>query len=947
VAAGRVNSDGHGEAGSGLDQLQYPEGLRIASDGSLVIADQGNHRIVSWAPGATEGTVVAGFGNGGGGSKRYQLYSPRQVDVTDGELVVADAGNHRIVRWGEAGSSIDEGAFSRTTAAVFAGGNGAGSTLSQLNRPSGITEYEGSIYISDQNHRVLRWEPGATAGSIAAGSNGEGNSLAQLSKPRGIVVVKDELFIADAGNSRVVRWRLNGKRGAIVAGFGTSGNQLHQLSSANAVYVEDESIYVVDTGNHRVIHWSLVGDLTTCTLGAPAGRGVLHDCSGTGFNETCSAFCSSEWSGPSADFICEAGGIFIGESPTCNPPTPAPTPTPTVHARAGENACELDPSIDPENLCVVDQNGHASVDHDSQTAPQVSLTIAAKGTSHIDHEKNSHGATIGDIIDERATDSRYRISCPQAAGEKTVRFTVTRPKEISAFGAEWLMLFPKDSWRNLTCEFEPWTYNAFGSKIPLFREVSNELADDAADSDSMAVYMEVSKRGDFEVRYGNPNLLFEGNWLASEFRSSLLRVGSPWSDCGAAEGDAEDARTLGAILPALYGHPFLDGGEAKYAKLISDLTNIPNVKVYVVLEVFHAGKNDWTSSAHSYGSCYKVGNACPERHFVCKPEYCEIDRFAKIIADLKAASPSVYVLGSVGTTTSFREYTEAGLEVDGAYFSDPEAVRRSLRVAGEVPFSVVVLGTPLFDFDAVEKADVFVTFAGNESDLGAWTPYSWYPDQEPTKFAAVVAQAADVATTTSAMLDRGYGYVFVTSEMHFSTPPTETAAVLDTLASHQSRRLQALPPSGNRDKFGWGCDDTLLECRPVCFKTRGRVTTRVADARCGDLTRDECSCKCYFDAEWRCAGSSVVCSVRESGTFARRTVGDGACTSRGTDKPTYEALTRTGVCEPLPTERGSSPPVSCEESPPNTVRPRPRPTLLEDASAAFALPMAALLAMFI
>jgi sugar lactone lactonase YvrE len=946
LAAGRLDSNGHGQAGSSMDQLYHPQGLRIASDGSLVIADMNNHRIVSWAPGATEGTFTAGFGNGGSGSQRYKLASPRHVDVTNGELLIADTGNHRIMRWSETAAAVDQGGFSRPDASVFAGGNGAGSALSQLDRPSGITQYEGSIYISDQNHRVMRWEPGETAGSIAAGFNGAGNSLAQLSSPRGLVVVKGELYIADEGNSRVLRWSPGATQGVLLAGFNGHGNEQHQLNSPRGVYADEEAIHVVDTGNHRVMRWSLVDDLTTCTLGAPMGRGVLHDCSGTTFNESCSAFCSSEWSGAVTEFVCEAGGIFYGEDPTCNPPTPAPTPSPTIHARAGENACELDASIDPENLCVVDQNGHASVDHDSQSDPQLSLTITAKGASHLDFEGALHGATSGDIIDERATDSRYVIACPQAAGEKTVKFTVSRPKEISAFGAEWLMLFPKDSWRNITCEFEPWTYNAFGSKIPLFRAVSNELADDAAEADDMAVYMEVSRRGDFEVRYGNPNMVFEGNWLASEFRSSLLRVGSPWADCGLAEGDAGSPRRLGAILPALYGHPYLDGGEAKYAQLVAGFADAPNVTVYVVLEVFHAGKNDWTSSAHSYGTCYKVGNECPERHAVCKAEYCEIDRFAKIIAELKAAGPSVHVLASVDTTTSFREYTEAGLDVDGAYFSDPAAVHRSLKLADKVPFSVVMLGTPLFDFDAVEKADVFVTFAGNESDLGAWTPYSWYPDQDPTKFAAVVAQAADVAATTTALLDRGYGYVFVTSEMHFSTPPAETAAVLETLASHQGRRLQALPPSGNRDTFSWGCDDTLLECRPVCFKTRGRVMTRVADARCGDLTRDECSCKCYFDAEWRCVDSSVVCSVRESGTFVRRTVGDGVCTSRGTDKPSYEELTSTGVCEPLPTERGSSPPVNCEESPPPTrVRPRPAP-LLDDASAAFSLAVAALACMF-
>ena len=59
-----------------------------------------------------------------------------------------------------------------------------------------------------------------------------------------------------------------------------------------------------------------------------------------------------------------------------------------------------------------------------------------------------HPATRGALSDDTATDGRYVLACPQAAEKKTVKFTVTRPEEMSAFGAEWLQLYPKDSWSN-------------------------------------------------------------------------------------------------------------------------------------------------------------------------------------------------------------------------------------------------------------------------------------------------------------------------------------------------------------------------------------------------------------------------------------------------------------------------------------------------------------------
>ena len=39
----------------------------------------------------------------------------------------------------------------------------------------------GNIYIADQpNHRIMKWEPGATEGSVVAGGNGSGSGLNQL-----------------------------------------------------------------------------------------------------------------------------------------------------------------------------------------------------------------------------------------------------------------------------------------------------------------------------------------------------------------------------------------------------------------------------------------------------------------------------------------------------------------------------------------------------------------------------------------------------------------------------------------------------------------------------------------------------------------------------------------------------------------------------------------------
>ena len=60
---------------------------------------------------------------------------------------------------------------------VVAGGQGRGSTLSQLCLPDGIiVDQLGTLYIADRgNHRIVRWRKGATAGEVLAGGNGAGS----------------------------------------------------------------------------------------------------------------------------------------------------------------------------------------------------------------------------------------------------------------------------------------------------------------------------------------------------------------------------------------------------------------------------------------------------------------------------------------------------------------------------------------------------------------------------------------------------------------------------------------------------------------------------------------------------------------------------------------------------------------------------------------------------
>merc|ERR1719305_244948 len=514
-------------------------------------------------------------------------------------------------------------------------------------------------------------------------------------------------------------------------------------------------------------------------------------------------------------------------------------------------------------------------------------------------------ATVGALSDNTGSDGRYVLACRQEAGVKTVGFNVTRPAALTAFGAEWVQLFPKDSWENTTNEYEPFTFNDYGAKVPLqeFRP-TDALSNTAPTKDVLNVFMEVKDEGDYEVKFGNPNLLNDGGkWVAVEFKQTLLRVGTPWAEWS---GDTLGASTytVGAIMPVLFGHPNLHSvalkdGFPSYDVVIGELAGV-TVDVKVVLEIFTDVTKTYTNSATD-GQCYKAGNACPEAHSVCQASFCEIDVWKQIIADFKAASGTVTVLGSVGLGTTVAEYD--GLGVDGFYFVGADTTEFDAYTGT----SVRALGSPLFDAGAVDDATVYVTLSS--SDIGIWNPFSWYPYVSPSKWAAIVTEATDTSAI-STLVDRGYGYVFLTSEVGFDTKSSITSSLLGAIESATTRRLLA---GRNLEASApyWGCDDTLFECKPVCMRQTGLITTKVADSLCASAPMDQCACKCYHAAQWACEGEAVVCKAK-FGAGELQTVGDKVCETRGAPKPASTAELRVASqCEPVTEMRGSAPTAEC------------------------------------
>ena len=198
-----------GTSGNGGNSLANPAGIAVDRNGNLFVADSGNHRIMFWPVNSTTGTVAAGLGIAGNGP--HSLNAPLGVflDANDSYMYVCDSGNHRIQRFALVGGlAVNNGT-------TVAGGNGAGSTSQQLNSPfsADVSKKTGAMYIADSvNHRIQRWNQNESAGvTIAGDPNGvAGAGPTMLNYPYGLALNDEEtfLYVVDTANFRVQRFDL-------------------------------------------------------------------------------------------------------------------------------------------------------------------------------------------------------------------------------------------------------------------------------------------------------------------------------------------------------------------------------------------------------------------------------------------------------------------------------------------------------------------------------------------------------------------------------------------------------------------------------------------------------------------------------------------------------------------------------------------------------------------
>lgn len=265
-------------------EISQPYGLDITQTGELLLADRGNHAIRridnDGVITTLAGTGTYGYSGDGGAAQNAQLNKPSGAAVgPDGSIYIADTGNHCIRKISLQGL-IET--YAGCGAAGYSG-DGKYRTLAQFNRPGGVAvDINGNVYTNDYGNNVIRMirTDGlvcTVAGSGAFGYAGDGGSPqnANMNRPYGLAVSPDgqHIYIADYGNHCIREADRTADVMRTVCGGGTPGYSGDGGTATNALLNgpfwvtlwRKDTLLIAEGENHCIRMVNLKAN-TVCTL---------------------------------------------------------------------------------------------------------------------------------------------------------------------------------------------------------------------------------------------------------------------------------------------------------------------------------------------------------------------------------------------------------------------------------------------------------------------------------------------------------------------------------------------------------------------------------------------------------------------------------------------------------------------------------------------------------
>lgn len=204
LIAGRLGEGGEDTSAATPARFKWPRGVVIGEDGSIFVADDGNHRIRRIM--GDNVTTFAGSGEEGGadgaGAAASFTYPSGLALGPGGVLYVAES--HRVRMISPAGA-VTTLAGNRVSGLAYGRG-----TEASFNYPTGIAvDAAGVVFVADSgNHCIRRITNGLVetiAGDGTFGSRDGVGAAARFNHPRGLALdpTTGNLLVTDMGNNRI------------------------------------------------------------------------------------------------------------------------------------------------------------------------------------------------------------------------------------------------------------------------------------------------------------------------------------------------------------------------------------------------------------------------------------------------------------------------------------------------------------------------------------------------------------------------------------------------------------------------------------------------------------------------------------------------------------------------------------------------------------------------
>ncbi len=230
VAFGQSNLTGSSANPGGISArtLSFPFGISMAPDGSLWVADSSNNRVVSYQAASFRGNnpsadIILGQPDpttNTAATSGVKMSVPRGVSVSsDGTLWVADTGNHRILRFDNAASKLTGAPANGVLGQLLFSTNVFATTAVSQKQPSALfADSTGRLWVADSgNARILRFDNavdkpnGSPADAVIGQPNfntgTSGLSASSFGATFGVYFSpSSELWVSDYTSRRVLRF---------------------------------------------------------------------------------------------------------------------------------------------------------------------------------------------------------------------------------------------------------------------------------------------------------------------------------------------------------------------------------------------------------------------------------------------------------------------------------------------------------------------------------------------------------------------------------------------------------------------------------------------------------------------------------------------------------------------------------------------------------------------